>query len=149
MRTRKGFTLVEIMIVVAIIALLSAIAIPNLLRARLSANEAAAAAACKTIAAAQIHWRATNSDYATLAELSGATPPYIDATLGSGAKQGYEFELTTDDDPTQFHVYAFHTGEKGADWYIDEAGVLCRAPQGTGDPDHMGGVCTAPYEDVD
>ena len=46
---RKGFTLVEIMIVVAIIALLAAIAIPNLLRARHNANESAALAPLKTL----------------------------------------------------------------------------------------------------
>ena len=49
LRQRHGFTLVEIMIVVAIISLLAAIAIPNLLRARHNANEAAAIAALRTI----------------------------------------------------------------------------------------------------
>ena len=48
-RSRQGFTLVEIMVVVAIIALLAAIAIPNLLRAKISANDAAAKATLKSL----------------------------------------------------------------------------------------------------
>ena len=88
---RKGFTLVEIMIVVAIIALLAAIAIPNLLRARLQANESAAQAALKTIATAEVTWRSANADYALLAALGAATPPYIDDVLAAGQKNGYDF----------------------------------------------------------
>ena len=92
---RKGFTLVEIMIVVAIIALLAAIAIPNLLRARVNANEAAAISAMKTLASAAISYRTSNVAYpADLAALSNSVPAYIDSVLGGGSKQGYVYLLT-------------------------------------------------------
>src|SRR3989344_5444064 len=91
----KGFTLVEIMIVVAIIVLLAAIAIPNLLRARLNANEAAAVAGLSAISTAAQSYRGANPAYPTvLTSLSGATPPYIDSVIGAGTKQGYSFTLT-------------------------------------------------------
>ncbi len=102
LRSGRGFTLVEIMIVVAIISLLAAIAIPNLLRARHNANEAAAIAALRTISTACESFRSaqTPPSYpANLAALGSATPAYIDAglagaTAAATAKQGY------------FHVYA-------------------------------------------
>ncbi len=97
-RAKRGFTLVEIMIVVSIISLVAAFAIPNLLRARLSANETAAIASLRIISSALESWCSINGQYPTtaqgLATLSGATPPYIDAALGTGVKQGYNFAYT-------------------------------------------------------
>ena len=57
---RRAFTLIELMIVVSIIAVIAAIAIPNLLRSRLAANESAAIAACRTYAEAQEMYRRTD-----------------------------------------------------------------------------------------
>ncbi len=94
---RKGFTLVEIMIVVAIIVLLAAIAIPNLLRARLNANEATAIATMRTFSTAMESYRAAQSPPSypsALTNLNTSNPPYIDSVLASGNKSGYSFTLS-------------------------------------------------------
>jgi type IV pilus assembly protein PilA len=127
MRNTKGFTLVEIMIVVALIASLSAIAIPNLLRARVAANESCAIAALKSLVVAAHEYRTMGSTVGYPANLTVlmTTPPYIDPVLGSGMKQGYSFSLSGNSlgfTATAVPQIANTTGVRR--FFVDTSGVI-------------------------
>jgi type IV pilus assembly protein PilA len=101
-----GFSLIELLIVVAIILIIAAIAVPNMLRARISANEASAVSSVRTVSRAEITYFSNypSDGYASsLSALSG--PPancqptdtqacLIDASIASGSKSGYQFQVT-------------------------------------------------------
>ena len=157
----KGFTLIELMIVVAIIAIIAAIAIPNLLRARLQSNEGAAIGNLRTVVGAQTAFAAANRGYSdddTWAELRDPTetgqpntaPPYLDVDL-SGVVQGYEYTLGVGngvevDPPGEVYTDFYCTAEPATDgrtgvrfFGVDASGVIreglaALAAPGAGEP---------------
>lgn len=126
---RGGFTLVEIMIVIAIVMTIMAIAGPSFLRSRVIANEGAALSNCRSINNACQLFHLNRDTYPSrLSDLiePESNPPYIDPGLASGTKQGYRFDFNLiDQDHFTLNAEPTSTGLlKGRYFYMDESGVI-------------------------
>lgn len=130
MKSAAGFTLIELMIVIAIIAIIAAVAIPVMLRARIGANESSAVSSLRTITSAQHTFHSQSTDHAYAADLSdlgGVTPPFIDATLASGEKDGYSFQITSADRYSWECVAVPMVAEKTGvrEFCVSDSGLIC------------------------
>lgn len=125
-KLNKGFTLIELMIVVAIIAIIAAIAIPNLLRSRMQSNESSAIGNLRTIVGAEVAYHAANYEYTALfADLTGATPSFLDGNWDGTTKSGYDYVLGGDANNFTANANAAvygTTGGKG--FFTDSSGVI-------------------------
>ena len=165
MRPQKGFSLIELLIVVAIILIIAAIAVPNLLRSRMAANESSAAVSMRTISTANITYSSVygigyaqtfsflGPDSSNPGVTSSAFADLIDSTLRTGLKSGYDFntydvvDANTDgifDTYTEVAVPILPQQTGNSTFCVDHSNIILKDPSGVntvaGSP---GGGCPA------
>ena len=105
MKNNKGFTLIELMIVVEILAILAAIAVPNYMRTRIQTNEAAAVASLRVILDAENSYNTQYYVYATdITLLTNENPPFLTGGNWTEPRNGYRYRV--EGEPTNFVAYA-------------------------------------------
>ena len=126
MKRDKGFSLIELMIVVEIIAIIAAIAFPDYIRTRIQANESAAVGRLKVITQAQTQFFNSNLRYTDqFTELTEANPPYLTPGAWDSNISGYQYSMTLGDNnfsASAVPVSFGNTGWRG--FYVDSSGVI-------------------------
>jgi prepilin-type N-terminal cleavage/methylation domain-containing protein len=140
---KRGFTLIEIMVVVSILALIAAISLPIMLRNQITSNETMAIASCRTIVSACQSSYSYNMPHsypdnlAVLGSAGPAGPAFIDSVLASGIKSGYNF-IYNRTGPVTFTLNADpqFSGRTGIRYfYSDETGIITAREGAQAGPD--------------
>lgn len=126
MKDNRGFTLIELMIVVEIIAIVAAIAVPNYIRTRIQTNEASAIASLRVILDAENSYNTQYYVYANeISLLTNEDPPFLTGGDWTGSKNGYTFRV--EGEPTNFVAFATPVEYNTTGWHgfrIDASGSI-------------------------